>query len=46
MLFHLDEDRATRQRCPLRLTYTLSSLDGGTEHWPEDLGSISIYRQL
>jgi hypothetical protein len=46
MPFHLDVDRAIRQRCHWKLTHTLSSLDGGTKHWPEDLGSIPIYRQL
>jgi len=46
MLFHLDEDRAIRQYYTWILAYTLSSFDGGTEHWPEDFGSIPIYRQL
>jgi hypothetical protein len=46
MLFHLDVDRATRQRCHWRLTHTLSSLHRRSEHRPEDLGSVPIYRQL
>lgn len=45
MPFHLDVDRAVHQHSSLGPTHALSSLDSGTKHWPEDLGSIPIYRQ-